>query len=128
EAGLLPGAFLQNKDSKFRCDSVPVLVENNQTPFTLEYKQGESIRLPIAHGFGNYYCDQETLQQLKKNQRIVFRYEAENLNGSIEAIAGVINDAGNVLGMMPHPERAVHEWLGSVDGRRVFTSILKYWR
>lgn len=128
EAGLLPGAFLQNEKTKFRNASLSIKVSNNQTPFTLDYEQEETVRLPIAHGCGNYYVNEETLSELEQNQQIVFRYESENPNGSVGSIAGVINETGNVLGMMPHPERATHDWLGSVDGRRVFTSILKYWR
>jgi phosphoribosylformylglycinamidine synthase subunit PurQ / glutaminase len=128
EAGLLPGALRRNISLKFRCDMVDLRVENNQTPFTLDYQQGEWIRIPIAHGDGNYYCDAETLKQLEDNQQIVFRYEGHNPNGSIAEIAGIVNLKGNVLGMMPHPERAVHEWLGSVDGKRMFTSIINYWR
>ena len=103
-------------------------VENNETAFTLDYQNGEYIKIPIAHGDGNYYCDEETLKELKESNRIVFRYEGNNPNGSVDEIAGIINEAGNVLGMMPHPERAVHDWLGSEDGKRMFTSILKYWR
>jgi phosphoribosylformylglycinamidine synthase subunit PurQ / glutaminase len=128
EAGLLPGALRRNASLKFQCKMVDLKVENNQTPFTSDYAKGEWIKIPIAHGDGNYYCDEETLQQLEENNQIVFRYEGLNPNGSIAEIAGIINKGGNVLGMMPHPERAVHEWLGSTDGKRMFTSILKYWR
>jgi phosphoribosylformylglycinamidine synthase I len=128
EAGLLPGALRRNQRLKFRCDTISLKVENNQTPFTLDYKEGENIRIPIAHGDGNYYCDEQTLNQLEKNNQIVFRYEGKNPNGSIAEIAGVINERGNVLGLMPHPERAVHKWLGTDDGKRMFTSILSYWR
>lgn len=128
EAGLLPGALRRNQRLKFHCKTIDLKVENNQTPFTLEYQKGESIRIPIAHGDGNYYCDQDTLNHLEKNNQIVFRYEGTNPNGSISEIAGVVNERGNVLGLMPHPERAVHKWLGSDDGRRMFTSILRYWR
>lgn len=128
EAGLLPGALRRNQSLKFRCEMIELKVENNETPFTLDYDNGEFIKIPIAHGDGNYYCDEETLKQLEESNRIVFRYEGNNPNGSIAEVAGIINEAGNVLGMMPHPERAVHEWLGSEDGKRMFTSILKYWR
>jgi phosphoribosylformylglycinamidine synthase subunit PurQ / glutaminase len=113
---------------KFHCDTIDLIVENNQSPFTLDYHEGEMIRIPIAHGDGNYYCDQETLNQLEKNNQIVFRYKGTNPNGSISEIAGVINERGNVLGLMPHPERAVHKWLGTDDGKRMFSSILSYWR
>ncbi|MCM2533012.1 phosphoribosylformylglycinamidine synthase subunit PurQ [Neobacillus pocheonensis] len=128
EANLLPGALRRNQQLKFRCDTVGLKVENNQTPFTIDYQEGETIRIPIAHGDGNYYCDQETLNQLEKNNQIVFRYKGTNPNGSIAEIAGVINERGNVLGLMPHPERAVHKWLGTDDGKRMFSSILSYWR
>lgn len=128
EAGLLPGALRRNISLKFRCEMVDLQVENNQTPFTMDYTQGEWIRIPIAHGDGNYFCDESTLRQLETKQQIVFRYAGHNPNGSVAEIAGIINEKGNVLGMMPHPERAVHEWLGSADGKRMFTSILKYWR
>ncbi|MED0671270.1 phosphoribosylformylglycinamidine synthase subunit PurQ [Aneurinibacillus aneurinilyticus] len=128
EARLLPGALRRNEKLKFRCETVELRVENNNTAFTSQYEAGEIIRIPIAHGDGNYYCDEETLSEMKKNNQIVFRYAGENPNGSIDDIAGVMNKDGNVLGMMPHPERAVHKWLGSDDGKRVFTSILQSWR
>lgn len=128
EAGLLPGALRRNQRLKFHCDTINLIVQNNQTPFTLEYQEGESIRIPIAHGDGNYFCDEDTLEQLEKNRQIVFRYEGKNPNGSISEIAGIINERGNVLGLMPHPERAVHKWLGTDDGKRMFSSILSYWR
>ncbi|WP_028549883.1 phosphoribosylformylglycinamidine synthase subunit PurQ [Paenibacillus sp. UNC451MF] len=129
ESGLLPGAMLRNQSLKFRCHAAMLQVENTTTPFTSEYKQGELINIPIAHGEGNYYCDDATLADLKANNQIVFRYEAgTNPNGSVDDIAGICNKNGNVLGMMPHPERAVHELLGSADGKRMFTSILSTWR
>ncbi|MDQ6598430.1 phosphoribosylformylglycinamidine synthase subunit PurQ [Bacillus salipaludis] len=128
EAGLLPGALRRNQRLKFHCETINLIVENNQTPFTLEYEEGEKIRIPIAHGDGNYYCNEDTLNELEKNKQIVFRYEGKNPNGSVSEIAGIINQRGNVLGLMPHPERAVHKWLGSDDGKRMFSSILSYWR
>lgn len=129
ESGLLPGAMLRNESLKFRCHAAMLRVENTATPFTSEYKQGELINIPIAHGEGNYYCDDATLAELKANNQIVFRYEAgNNPNGSVDDIAGICSKNGNVLGMMPHPERAVHELLGSADGKRMFTSILSTWR
>jgi phosphoribosylformylglycinamidine synthase I len=128
EAGLLPGAMLRNKTLKYRCKLVNLRVDNNDTPFTRDYAAGEVIQIPIAHGEGNYYCDEATLAALKANNQIVFRYEGENPNGSIDDIAGICNERGNVLGMMPHPERAVHKWMTSDDGKRVFTSILQTWR
>ncbi|MGX1901483.1 phosphoribosylformylglycinamidine synthase subunit I [Thermolongibacillus altinsuensis] len=128
EAGLLPGAMRRNHSLTFICRSVALRVENNETMFTSMYEQGEVITIPIAHGEGNYYCDEKTLNQLIQNKQIVFRYEGENPNGSLEKIAGIMNEKGNVLGMMPHPERAVHELLGSTDGLKLFQSIVKYWR
>lgn len=128
EAGLLPGALIRNNSLKFRCHPVDLVVENNQTAFTNAYRQGETIRIPIAHGEGNYYCDDLTLQQLKKNNQIIFRYQGDNPNGSVDNIAGISNERGNVVGMMPHPERAVKDLLGSKDGARMFTSLLNAWR
>jgi phosphoribosylformylglycinamidine synthase I len=129
EARLLPGALLRNKGLKFRCHSAKLRVVNNATPFTRDYAENELIDIPIAHGEGSYYCDEATLQELRQSRQIVFRYEAGgNPNGSVDDIAGVCNKAGNVVGMMPHPERAVHELLGSADGKRMFTSILNAWR
>lgn len=128
EAGLLPGAMLRNQALKFICSTNALNVENNETMFSELYDKNEKIQIPIAHGEGNYYCDQETLKKLKENNQIVFTYDGENPNGSVENIAGIMNESGNVLGMMPHPERAVDELLGNTDGLRVFQSILKHWR
>ncbi|RTE09838.1 phosphoribosylformylglycinamidine synthase subunit PurQ [Paenibacillus whitsoniae] len=129
EARLLPGALLRNNGMKFRCHQALLKVENNTTAFTRDYAEGELISIPIAHGEGNYYCDEATLKELQENNQIVFRYEAgNNPNGSLDDIAGICNKAGNVVGMMPHPERAVHEILGSADGKKMFTSILSAWR
>jgi phosphoribosylformylglycinamidine synthase subunit PurQ / glutaminase len=128
EAGLLPGAMRRNNSLKFICRPVELRVENNETMFTSTYEKGEIITIPIAHGEGNYYCDEETLNELIANRQIVFRYHNENPNGSLEDIAGIMNEKGNVLGMMPHPERAVDELLGSADGLKLFQSIVKYWR
>ncbi|MEW9701907.1 phosphoribosylformylglycinamidine synthase subunit PurQ [Paenibacillus sp. SI8] len=129
EARLLPGALLRNNGMKFRCHQTILKVENNTTPFTRDYAEGELIEIPIAHGEGNYYCDEATLKELQENKQIVFRYEAgNNPNGSLDDIAGISNKAGNVVGMMPHPERAIHEILGSADGKKMFTSILSAWR
>lgn len=124
EAGLLPGVLLRNDSLHFVCKTVPVRVENTKTAFTTNYHQGECLRLPIAHGEGNYYCDSETLTELKRNNQIVFTYADENPNGSLENIAGIVNKKGNVLGMMPHPERAVEQLLGSNDGCRFFQSLI----
>lgn len=128
EAGLLPGALLRNKNLKFMCRTVELTVENNETMFTSGYSNKEVIKVPIAHGEGNYTCDAETLASLKANNQIVFTYTTDNPNGSIENIAGIINKRGNVLGMMPHPERAVHELIGGTDGLALFKSIVKQWR
>jgi len=128
EAGLLPGALLRNKNLKFMCRTIQLKVENNNTLFTNQYEQGQVINIPIAHGEGNYYCDEETLQKLKDNNQIVFTYSSENPNGSLEDIAGIVNERGNVLGMMPHPERAVDALVGGADGLAVFKSIVKQWR
>ncbi len=127
EAGLLPGAMKRNENLQFICSTETIVVNNNQTIFTNLYKQGEEIKIPIAHGEGNYYCDKNTLKELKNNDQIVFKYKT-NPNGSIEDIAGIINKEGNILGMMPHPERACSDLLGSADGKNLFLSILKNWR
>lgn len=128
ESGLLPGAMRRNETLKFRCQPAKLRVDNNQTVFTAHYEQGEIIDIPIAHGEGNYYCDEETLERLRANKQIVFRYAGENPNGSVDQIAGICNEQGNVIGMMPHPERAVDKLLGSEDGKRMFTSVLNAWR
>ena len=127
EAGLLPGALLRNESMKFRCHDSVLKVVNHQTPFTCNYKEGQEITIPIAHGEGNYYCDEETLQKLRDHRQIVFTYR-DNPNGSVADIAGICNERGNVLGMMPHPERAVSSLLGSEDGKAMFTSIIQTWR
>ncbi|EOS55050.1 phosphoribosylformylglycinamidine synthase subunit PurQ [Paenibacillus barengoltzii] len=127
EAGLLPGTLRRNMSLKFRCHDTKLRVENNENPFTSHYAKGEVITIPIAHGEGNYYCDEATLEQLKRNNQIIFRY-VQNPNGSVDDIAGISNERGNVVGMMPHPERAVSDLLGSTDGKKMFTSILKAWR
>lgn len=128
EAGLLPGALLRNRDLKFICRTVELKVENNTTLFTNGYAENEVIHIPIAHGEGNYYCDDATLQSLKEKNQIVFTYNGDNPNGSLENIAGIVNERGNVLGMMPHPERAVSEVVGGADGLALFKSIVKQWR
>ncbi|WP_018753697.1 phosphoribosylformylglycinamidine synthase subunit PurQ [Paenibacillus sanguinis] len=127
EAGLLPGTLRRNMSLKFRCHDTVLRVENNENPFTSLYAAGEEITIPIAHGEGNYYCDEATLAELQQNKQIIFRY-TDNPNGSVDDIAGISNKLGNVVGMMPHPERAVDAVLGSVDGKKMFTSILKAWR
>lgn len=128
ESGLLPGALIRNKNLHFVCKMSQLKIENTATLFTNAYQQNVTLSIPIAHGEGNYYCDEETLQRLKENKQIVFTYAGENPNGSIANIAGIVNEQGNVLGMMPHPERAVESLLGSADGLNVFQSIVKQWR
>ncbi|RFU68904.1 phosphoribosylformylglycinamidine synthase subunit PurQ [Peribacillus saganii] len=128
EAGLLPGAMRRNDSLKFICKPTILKVENANTQFTNAYTEGETIQIPVAHGEGNYYCDERTLSELKDNNRIVFTYDGENPNGSVSDIAGIINEQGNVLGMMPHPERAADSLLGSKDGLKLFQSIVKSWR
>jgi phosphoribosylformylglycinamidine synthase I len=123
DASLLPGALLPNDHLQFRCDIVTLRVETTQTLFTSEYQVGQEIRLPIAHGQGNYYVDAATLDELRAHDQIVFRYAGANPNGSVDNIAGIVNRQRNVLGMMPHPERATHPLLGSTDGTLLFTSL-----
>ncbi len=126
ESGLLPGALARNIGMKFLCKWVELEVANDTSAFTGRYKKGDVVRMPIAHGEGNYFCDAATLAELKKNNQIAFRYRNENPNGSLENIAGVCNRAGNVLGLMPHPERASERLLGSEDGIRVFEAMLDF--
>ncbi|RSL30723.1 phosphoribosylformylglycinamidine synthase subunit PurQ [Salibacterium salarium] len=127
EARLLPGAMQRNKDLKFICRPTELIVENNETGFTRNYEKGESVTIPVAHGDGNYYCDEKTLTDLQNNNQIVFTYR-NDINGSVANIAGIVNEQGNVLGMMPHPERATSDLLGSQDGLKLFKSMLKHWR
>ncbi|MHB8873871.1 MAG: phosphoribosylformylglycinamidine synthase subunit PurQ [Myxococcaceae bacterium] len=122
EAGLLPGALLQNLSRKFICREVELVVENTQTPFSRTFQKGQRVRMPIAHADGNYFIDDEGLARLEGEGRVVFRY-AQNPNGARNAIAGVVSERGNVLGMMPHPERAAEKVLGGEDGRRIFESL-----
>jgi len=128
EAGLLPGAMLKNENLKFICKQVQLKVENNNTAYTSAYEKAEQITIPIAHGKGNYFCDEATLAELKSNNQIIFTYTSENPNGSIENIAGITNKQGNILGLMPHPERAVDTLFGSEDGLKIFQSIVRNWR
>ncbi|MBX9663621.1 phosphoribosylformylglycinamidine synthase subunit PurQ [Novosphingobium sp.] len=123
EAGLLPGALMRNAGIRFVCRDVPLVVENNQSLFTARYTAGQRIMIPVAHHDGNYFADAETLDRLEGEGRIAFRY-AEPVNGSQRDIAGVLNDAGNVLGMMPHPERMIEPAHGGSDGRALFESVL----
>lgn len=125
ESGLLPGALLRNDHLQFRCEIEELTVKNNQTPFTAGYELGETIRIPIAHGEGRYFASKSVLASLEENQQIAFEYQG-NPNGSVEQIAGIINEKGNVLGLMPHPERAVVDFMGSQDGARLFLSMHRF--
>jgi phosphoribosylformylglycinamidine synthase subunit PurQ / glutaminase len=124
EAGLLPGALLRNAGLQFICEAVRLRVESTQTGFTADYTPGQILEIPIAHGEGRYHADAATLDRLEGEGRVVLRYEGRNPNGSARNIAGIVNEAGNVLGLMPHPERACDAELGSVDGLGIFTSLL----
>jgi len=124
ECGLLPGTLLHNKTTKFICKNQILKVKNNKTIFTNLFFKDELVNIPIAHADGRYYCDAKTLQSLKQNNQILFKY-ISNPNGSIDDIAGIINEKGNVLGMMPHPERAVELLLNSVDGLILLESMIK---
>ncbi len=123
EAGLLPGALMRNASIHFVCRDVPLTVENNSSPFTRLYDKGEVIRIPVAHHDGNYFADDATLDALEGEGRVAFRY-AEPVNGSARNIAGILNQQGNVLGMMPHPERMVEAAHGGTDGRRLFEGLV----
>ena len=133
EAGLLPGALLRNTSLQYRCRWVHIRTESTDTPFTRTLRSGQVLRIPISHGEGRYHTDAETLARLKANGQIVFRYstpdgrlaDEANPNGSLEHIAGVCNDARNVLGLMPHPERAAEDLLGSEDGLPLFCGLLE---
>ena len=132
ESGLLPGALMRNVGLKYVCKPVQVRVENNDTPFTNKCQKGEVLTIPIGHMEGNYFCDEQTLAELKRDQRIIFRYstpqgeitQEANPNGSLENIAGICSPGRNVLGMMPHPERSAESELGGTDGIRIFESLV----
>ena len=132
EAGLLPGALIRNRSLRFESRHVYIRVENPQTIYTSEYEEGDVLKVHIAHGMGNYVADEDTLELLESENRVVFRYvdaegvesAAANPNGSVHNIAGIINHDGNVLGLMPHPERSVEGVLGSIDGRGLFESLV----
>lgn len=132
ECGLLPGAMLRNRDVKYHCEHISMRVEQTDTPFTAKAVRGQVLRVPIAHGEGNYYAAPEVIAELEAERRVIFRYvtahgdvtDAANPNGSINNIAGICNAARNVVGLMPHPERAVEAMTGSADGRVVFDSII----
>jgi phosphoribosylformylglycinamidine synthase subunit PurQ / glutaminase len=124
EAGLLPGALMRNRDMHFVCDRAAIKVERNNLPWTQAYEQNQVITLPIAHGEGQFYADSEVLAQLEDKGQVLFRYEGNNPNGSVNNIAGICNETGNVLGMMPHPERASDPMLGGTDGLKLFEGLL----
>jgi phosphoribosylformylglycinamidine synthase I len=132
EGGLLPGAMLRNRDLKFHCEHVYVRVERTDTPFTAAATKGDRLRLPVAHGEGNYYAEPEVIRQLEGDGRVVFRYcdanggvtDGANPNGAVNNIAGICNEGRNVVGLMPHPERACESSLGSADGLILFESVL----
>jgi phosphoribosylformylglycinamidine synthase len=132
EAGLLPGAMLRNRALKFRCEHVHIRVEQTDTPFTAACRPGQVLRIPIAHGEGNYFAEPDVIARLEADRQIIFRYsdaggnvvDGANPNGSKAAIAGLCNQARNVVGLMPHPERACESALGSIDGRAIFESAI----
>jgi phosphoribosylformylglycinamidine synthase len=124
EAGLLPGALMRNEGLNFVCREVALTVENSQSTFTARYEKGETVHVPVAHHDGNFTADAETLNRIEGEGRVAFRY-AEAVNGSSRGIAGILNDAGNVLGMMPHPERVIEAAHGNSDGRRLFEGLLE---
>lgn len=124
EAGLLPGALIRNCGLRFICRTVPLSVETMDSPFTNRYRPKSTLALPIAHGEGCYCADDSTLDRLEAENRVAFRYGAENPNGSMRNIAGILNEGRNVLGMMPHPERACDPAMGSIDGLTVFQSLV----
>ena len=136
EAGLLPGAMQRNENLKFVCRYLSLRVENNRTPFTGDCRPGQILRIPVAHMEGNYYVDEATLAEMREQGRIILRYcgpggetgAAYNPNGSVDNIAAVCNRAGNVLGMMPHPERCSESVLGSEDGKLIFSSLIHWWQ
>jgi len=126
EAGLLPGALMRNADLKFVCRPVGMTVEETQNVFTRKYDHGQRVVFPVAHGEGNYVADEETLDRLEGDGRVVFRYaQGENPNGSARNIAGILNEKRNVLGLMPHPERVCDPLLGGTDGRALFESLIE---
>ena len=136
ESGLLPGALYRNDNLQFRCQFTHIRVENAALPFTLALKEGDILKIPIAHGEGNYYAPPHLLEELEEKGQVVFRYVTEagemspeaNPNGSLQNIAGICNGEGNVLGMMPHPERSAEPMLGSDHGQQLFRSVIRHWK
>jgi len=123
EAGLLPGALMRNSNMKYICKFLQIRTETTDTPFTNQLKKGQILNVPIGHGEGNYFADEDTLKELEGNGQVAFRY-LENPNGSIHDIAGIVNNKRNVLGMMPHPDRSSEQILGSTDGKLIFESMV----
>lgn len=134
ESGLLPGVLMRNAGLKFICRDVHLRVERNDTPFTRGYQAGQVIKVPVAHGEGNYEADEETIKRLEGEGRVLYRYcsptgevgEAHNINGAAASIAGIVSERGNVLGMMPHPENHVEDIMGSTDGRGLFAGLAEH--
>ena len=133
ESGLLPGVLMRNDHLQFRCEWTNLKVENTVTPFTADCCDGQVLRVPISHGEGNYFADENTLYELESENRIIFRYcsvdglvtDESNPNGSVNNIAGIVNSKGNILGMMPHPERCCESLMGGIDGLEIFQSIIR---
>ena len=133
ESGLLPGVLMRNDHLQFRCEWTNLKVENIDTPFTAGCRNGQVLRVPISHGEGNYFADKKTLYELESENRIIFRYcsvdglvtDESNPNGSVNNIAGIVNSRGNILGMMPHPERCCESLMGGIDGLEIFQSIIR---
>ena len=134
EAGLLPGVLMRNARLKFICHDAYLRVERSDTPFTRGYNAGQVVRVPVAHGEGNYAADEETLKRIEGEGRVLYRYcspegvvgESSNINGAANSIAGIVNERGNVLGMMPHPENHVEDIMGCTDGRGLFTGLVAH--
>ena len=124
ESGLLPGALMRNVTRQYICKFLDISAESTNSPFTNQMTKGKVLRIPIGHGDGNYFADPETLKRLNAEDRVAFRYHGENPNGSLENIAGILNEGRNVLGMMPHPDRSSEAILGSTDGKLIFESMV----
>jgi len=124
ESGLLPGALMRNVSRKYLCKFLEISAETTDSPFTNQLRKGQVLSIPIGHGDGNYFADPATLKRLRDEDRIAFRYHGENPNGSLENIAGILNEGRNVLGMMPHPDRSSEQILGSTDGKQIFESMV----
>jgi phosphoribosylformylglycinamidine synthase len=124
EAGMLPGALLRNVGLRYKCRFETLRVETTNTPYTNLMQKGQLLRIPIGHGDGNFFADADTLKRIEDNDQVVFRYAGENPNGSVNSVAGIVNEKRNILGMMPHPDRSSEELLGSTDGKLIFESMV----